>query len=973
MMGKYKKNIIQLVLITGVVLLFYRFSNLIKPQPENIYHLEKIKSLIKTGDSLRKKGEYEKAIESFDRAYWLSRENRDAIREIYCLKSLGLMYWNIGKIEKSFLYHKNTVQRAQKIKQNTLEEKQRKILKIINFLREGISYRQQNMYQESIRKIEKALQLSEEIKSPEHEVKCLRLLSFSYWKLNDENKFYSLNKKALELARRISNTREQSKCLVNVGLSYWKFNNYSRALNCYERALSIARHLGNKEDESACLNNIGIIYENIGFYDRSLEYLKKALSIDMSLGDDEFISIYLNNIGETLRSRGNFSGNRKDLLKALKNFKRSLMLAEKNGDEKTENEVLNNLGQVCFDLGRYDKALKYLKSVNRGEEAFKNIRTECMIMNNMGTIFLKLGKYTLAEQYFKKGLNFLEKLKSEEIFWESYFGLGQCFENRKEYKKAVFFYNKSIAVIENVREKIFLDLYKAGFLRNKIKVYEHLINLLYKLYEKSPSFDLEKEIFYAVERAKARAFVEHMEEDKHYFKELDPWLKKREQSLSRSISTLMIKLSGSNLSKEKKTWIEQRLHQKEEEYLSLMSQIREKKSDIGDFSPPKPCRYEQIQKDHLDNRTAIIEFFIGEENVFLFLLTKEELSLHRLASWKGIKNSVRNYLKILSSSPKKEFMGMCAGKHLFHELFSPIFEQIKGKKDYLVIVPDGILHCLPFEALVWRFDKKSGKGNFLISEFNISYAPSISALISIRKKSSEYEQSKKILALGNPLYCSPKRSKGDKKILKVDILREFYLSQGFDFSPLPCSEKEVLEISSVFPEYKKDIYLKEEAKEEIVKKKSYKDYQIIHFACHGFVDEVHPFRSALVLSLDDDPEEDGFLQVREIYNLCFKADLIVLSACQTAGGQLERNEGVFGFSRSLFYSGAKSVVSTLWNINDESTAIFMKSFYTYLSQKRDKAQAIRLAKIDLLETKYRHPFYWAAFILKGEYSSGVMY
>ena len=149
------------------------------------------------------------------------------------------------------------------------------------------------------------------------------------------------------------------------------------------------------------------------------------------------------------------------------------------------------------------------------------------------------------------------------------------------------------------------------------------------------------------------------------------------------------------------------------------------------------------------------------------------------------------------------------------------------------------------------------------------------------------------------------------------------------------------------------------------------NYKVLHFATHGLLDERIPMRSALVLSLDQDPQEDGFYQVREIYNTKLSADLVVLSACQTGKGQLEKGEGVSGLSRAFLYAGAQSVLVSLWNINDRATAEFMEHFYTYLSRGESKEKALQSAKKRMLKSKYAHPFYWAAFVLIGDYKSPV--
>jgi CHAT domain-containing protein len=152
----------------------------------------------------------------------------------------------------------------------------------------------------------------------------------------------------------------------------------------------------------------------------------------------------------------------------------------------------------------------------------------------------------------------------------------------------------------------------------------------------------------------------------------------------------------------------------------------------------------------------------------------------------------------------------------------------------------------------------------------------------------------------------------------------------------------------------------------MVKSLPLEDFRIIHFATHSLLDEKNANRSALVLKLDDDPAEDGFFQAREIYGVKLNADLIVLSACQTAKGKIEKGEGIQGLARAFFYAGTKSVLASLWKIDDRSTAEFMKLFYEYLVDGKTKQEALRLTKIKMLGTEYSEPYYWASFVLIGE-------
>jgi len=156
------------------------------------------------------------------------------------------------------------------------------------------------------------------------------------------------------------------------------------------------------------------------------------------------------------------------------------------------------------------------------------------------------------------------------------------------------------------------------------------------------------------------------------------------------------------------------------------------------------------------------------------------------------------------------------------------------------------------------------------------------------------------------------------------------------------------------------------ASEDALKALPLEEFRVIHLACHGLLDESHPFRSALVLSLSDERENDGFLQMREVYGLTTKADLIVLSACQTARGLIEQAEGPMGMARPFFFAGARSVVASLWTVNDKGAVLFMKEFYRQLLAGRAVGDALRLTKIKFLQTARGQPFYWASFVLIGD-------
>jgi len=200
-----------------------------------------------------------------------------------------------------------------------------------------------------------------------------------------------------------------------------------------------------------------------------------------------------------------------------------------------------------------------------------------------------------------------------------------------------------------------------------------------------------------------------------------------------------------------------------------------------------------------------------------------------------------------------------------------------------------------------------------------------------------------------------------------DIFQDFFSSSTFNLSRLKYSSFEIQKIASLFNKTKIKYFERNKASEEQLKAMNLTDYKIIHFATHSLIDDKQPARSSIVLSLDKDPQEDGFLQMREVYNLKLNADLVVLSACQTGLGQFIKGEGIEGINRAFFYAGASTVLMSLWSVNDQASAQLMERFYYHLHAGKSITKALQAAKLEMISSKIlSHPYYWAGFIVSGD-------
>ena len=921
----------------------------------------------RAGEARWKEGNFQGAEQLLEASLELARSMGDAGKDVKCRLLLGRLCWALGRMEDSERYYSEALSGAKNAGLPKEAEESRRALDLGKLYSRGQTELFAGQHERSAATFRAALGLAEQTGSPEHELKCLRQLSLVFWARSDLENFLATNEKSLRLARDLNDRREEIKASISLGSYYLKSSDYSRALDFYSDALNISKAHGNKQEESVCLQNIGLILSHLGLYERASDYFVAAHDIDRQSGNMVFLAQNIINLGESLRYRGLVFSSEGDLYKALDFFIEALDLAQQNGDEHTTLKALNNIGNIYLAFAKYHGAQKYYRLSQVLSAETKEAEASIEVLNNLGICLYSTASVEEAQACFQAALEQGKAVGRDKALWDTHFHLGRCYEKKGDIGHALESYNASMDAIEHIRSRIMSDYYKVGFMKDKFKVYEAVIHHLWGQGKGLESPGRVEEIFHTVERAKARAFLETLGEDKRDFRgRLNPSLEKEEREISDRISAAIQEMARRDLSSGRRAELQQALKRDEEEYLRLISRIRVEEPDLANVAFPLLLGVDEVQERLLDEKTAILEYFLGEEISLLFLITKKSRDVFPLPPKSEIELSIDGFVKLLSGPPEEEWSGGAAAKRLSRQLLSPALSALPPSIERLIVIPDGPLWHLPFDALdLFPEDPSTGE-SFLLSKYAVSYAPSCSSLLFLTERKMKGGRDLSLLAFGDPLPPRKKSSGGRDRISVASILRETYEGQGFDFSSLPQSGREIKEISRYFSKKDRTICLREEASEARIKGLPLEDYPVIHFACHGFVDEKIPYRSSLVLSPNEPSREDGFLQVREITHLRLAAELVVLSACETGRGRVEQGEGILGFSRGFFYSGARSVVSTLWKIGDRATALFMRHFYFYLSRGEEKTQALRSAKLRLLESGYSHPFYWAPFGLHGE-------
>jgi CHAT domain-containing protein len=377
----------------------------------------------------------------------------------------------------------------------------------------------------------------------------------------------------------------------------------------------------------------------------------------------------------------------------------------------------------------------------------------------------------------------------------------------------------------------------------------------------------------------------------------------------------------------------------------------------------------------LDDKTALMEYFLGDSAIYIFAITQNgfaTISVMKDSTFNATVTTLANSLKTLTS--KTAYLRNAAA--LYRTLIKPVENQIAGKPRW-VIIPDGELYQIPFEALLAANDPPNVDADYrtlpcLIKQHEISYHYSATLFLKSRQErpATRYtgpfagfapvfnEQSKNgnLFAVTLPGFA----------VARPDAHRYLVTRDGKTLEELKHSEQELREILAVFFNRGRN-YLYQEASEENFKKQT-KGYKYVHVATHGFINSENPKLSNLAFSQPQSAgaEEDGVLFSAETYNLDLNADLLVLSACQTGAGQIVKGEGLMALTRGFLYSGARNIVASLWKVYDQHTSLLMVEMYRQIAAGQSYSAALREAKLKMITNpETAGPQSWASFVLIG--------
>jgi CHAT domain-containing protein/Flp pilus assembly protein TadD len=933
-------------------------------------HSREIEALNLIGPIHRNRGEAVFALALYNRALALARQSADRRGEAQTLNNLAVAHHQLSQ-------YKVAIQELQEARQIWEElDDQDELANTLYGL--GVLQYDSNELGAALESFNRALDLRRTMNHADGQAPVLTGIATIYRERGEGDKALAMYRQALDLSRAVKDRNDEAIVLQNMGSIYLRRGEVQEALELYTDALEIHRALGNRASEGRVLSYLGTTSLYLGDREQALAHYNQALQIHRELSDEIREAYTLRDVGWAYDLRG-------EPQVALEHYTRANEIGLKLNDRRIQAYAIHGMGRAQRVLGAPREAVVLLERAVAFFQEEGSPLGEVNSMVDLGLAYQALPDPQRAAELFYRARDLSRQRKTLIAEANAQAAVARLERERGNLPAAAVAIKEAQRIVESIRPKVATQRQRVSFFASRRGYYDFDVDLQMRLHERDPAGGHLATALAVSERARARGLLDLLAEGRLDVRRgISAELKQREEETENRISLLQGDLLD-DLSGEGKqaARIEAELDRAEEDRERIEWQIQREHPHYAAFRNPAPLPLERIQ-GMLDDRTALLEYSIGEESSCLFVVTRDRLEGFRIPPSSEIAELVET-LRGTLGDPGRRYRTLYieAAYRLYEILLAPAWEMLRGKP-HLIVSPDGPLLLLSFEALLTSSDS-GGSGYaglpYLIREKSVTYVPSASVFAELGASAEGAIPAAvaAVAAVGTSLFMGFADPAYERASPAPGPAAAGPLARTLQDAGLPAPQRlthsrgELLEIASLFPPGQVRSYFDGDASEENVKANpDLRNARWLHFAVHGFVDEARPEYSGLVLSLDGDSKENGLLQVYEIFNLDLSADLVVLSACETALGKNVRGEGLLGVSRALLYAGAASVVVSLWQVADASTSDLMVRFYRHLMESGDKAEALRLSKLEMIEDgRYDRPYHWAPFILIGRPGSDV--
>lgn len=753
-------------------------------------------------------------------------------------------------------------------------------------------------------------------------------------------------------------------CFLNSGMVQQEQGKYQEALLSLNKALELFKqaHGDSSFDVGDCYGNLGSVHAALGEHEEAIAFFEKSLTIlKREVGESHpLVAARYNNIGEAYYRRG-------DYRKAIEFHEKDLALQQKiHGKQHWDlAQAYQELGKCYSAQNDLPRALDYYQqSLLALVPGFTDARiySNPSLTQSLADAKLLDGLALKAEAFAK-----LYAVRSRDL---------------KDLNMSLATYRLAADLIDRVRGSYKTQGSKLFLGNEAARIYGNAIRATLSAYAATKNIEHRDHAFTFAEKGKAGVLLEALQ-DSHarQFAGMPPQILEKEKDLRIGLSFYETEIQKEILKTGERD--EMRLQEFEsrhwklkQEYEKLVARMEKSYPRYYDLKyRMRTASVADVQKA-LDGQTAVLEYFMSDDGIFVFVLTKSDFEISAVPRDAAFDSALAAFTgSVKTVAGKSAYLRSSALLHDF--LIKPVEARVANCPRW-IIIPDGELYQVPFEALLTASVAPPGKADdralpYLLKQREISYHYSATLFLKSRNTPGTagaggvFAGFAPVFSAGRKNGQLPEITIPGFKAAQTDATSYLILRDGGSLEELPYSEIELQNLAAIFPNRSR-IFLHEQATEENFKNNA-GGYKYLHVATHGFINNENPKLSNLAFSQPPQAGSlhDGILFSGEIYNLVLDADLLVLSACQTGAGQIIKGEGLMTLTRGFFYSGARNIVASLWKVYDQHTSRLMVEFYREIAAEKGYSTALREAKLKMIANpETAAPQSWAGFVLIGK-------
>lgn len=784
----------------------------------------------------------------------------------------------------------------------------------------NILYRQ-DRFEEALALYERAFAELSEAGTPQDVAAVLSNMAMVYINLSDFDQSLETHRRARAYCEQHGMPLLVLRADYNIAYLYYMRGEYTRALDLYRATQEECDGLGDTYHSALCDMDCSEMYLELNLSDEAALRGKRALTRFNDLGMDYEMAKSLTNVAIATSTQG-------DLAESLDLFKRARRLFEREQNQVWLALVDFYEALVLFRNGQYRRVRRLCQRALSQFARVKAPGRQALCELLLARLELQSGNFHRAEQACDAAFARVATTATPNLTYQAHFVRGLIREARADTPSALAAFRAAHADLEQLRTHLHAEGLKVAFLADKLAVYESLVTTCLAL---GPDQKNKHAAFGYIEEAKSRSLADLIAFraatlEPHVHGAAAEGVGRLRHELNWHYRQLEFEeVRREKRSPERLAALRHRTTSLETELARSLDALRRTDAEFASLQSGTADRIEEIRST-LDANTLLLEYYQAQGRYYVCLVSRDELDVVALPDAEEVRKRLTllqfQLLKFRLEPAYIEAFGSqlltATETHLraLHAaLIAPIRDRLKA--EHLVVVPHDILHTLPFHALL------DANGRFLIDDYTVSYAPSATVY----------------------RLCCQKRpaEKGDALIM------------GLPDQLAPCIADEVRAVSEILPNPR--VFLDSDATADQLRTLG-PTSRFVHIATHGFFRRDNPMFSSIRLG-------SGPLCVYDLYELRLSADLVTLSGCSTGLNVVVGGDEILGLVRGLLYAGARSVLLTLWDAHDRSTADFMQTFYRRLEGGASRARAAQAAMQHIRE-QFRHPFYWAPFSVMGD-------